>query len=151
MKPERKLIVVDRVMPLVTVAAGAVIAIGALSLMNLDLDQQVTLNNLIGLVTALAAGHIVATGVDGLLSRVVGPYRDRLLNTIESAGRPDYPIDVAIGLEAYLSDLRAGLPLAVEMAGPQGEMPESGQEWADYRLNPYRLDALTEWHDRHSA
>ncbi|MFJ9662850.1 hypothetical protein ACIRPR_33485 [Streptomyces griseoflavus] len=151
MTPEKKLTLLDRTMPLVTLAAGCAIAITTLHLMRLDLDRELTANGLIGLALALALGHAAAVGVDSLLARTVTPYRERLRAAIAQRTAPEYPADVALAMEAYLSDLKAGLPLAVEMAGPEGEMPQTGEQWVDYRLHPYRLDALTEWHDQRAA
>lgn len=51
--------------------------------------------------------------------------------------------DVIRGMQAFIADAKAGLPLALEMAGPQGEMPMDAQEWAEYANDPYRLEELT--------
>lgn len=149
MKPQTKLNILDRTIPLVTLAAGGAVAISSLHAMNVDLDAQVTPLSLIALAAALCAGYLVAASVDSLLFRALGPVRERLLGA--ALGAPEYPVAVADGIESYLSDLKAGLPLAVEMAGPEGEMPSTGDEWIAYRLHPYRLDALHDWHTERAA
>ena len=51
-------------------------------------------------------------------------------------------IDVAAGMTAFVADLLAGDRLAVDMAGPDGEMPFTGEEWAAYPADQYRLDRI---------
>lgn len=150
MKPQTKLTALDRTIPVVTLLSGGAIAMAAMYVLHVDLNQQLTASGLINMAAALGLAYLVALRVDGLLFRVLRPVRERLLVAAQPAP-PQYPVAVAEALEAYLSDLKAGLPLAVEMAGPEGEMPQTGDEWIGYRLHPYRLDALTEWHDQHAA
>lgn len=56
---------------------------------------------------------------------------------------PVDPAAVAAGLRAFAADLECGFPLAVEMAGPQGELPMDSAEWAAYPSDDYRLERLT--------
>ncbi|WP_329114501.1 hypothetical protein [Streptomyces sp. NBC_01353] len=49
---------------------------------------------------------------------------------------------LVVGMTTFLSDLLAGDRLAVDMAGPQGEMPMDAAEWAAYPANPERVDRL---------
>ncbi|MET9376263.1 hypothetical protein ABZX98_19255 [Streptomyces sp. NPDC002992] len=52
------------------------------------------------------------------------------------------PAQIAAGLRAFAADLEAGDALAVDMAGPRGEMPMDGIEWAAYPTGSYRLARL---------
>lgn len=53
-----------------------------------------------------------------------------------------HPADVAAGLTTFAADLVAGDRLALDMAGPDGEMPFTGEDWAAYPTDQYRLDRL---------
>ena len=149
MNAQTKLNVLDRSVPVVTLLSGGAVAIASLYAMRVDVNGQLTLASLLSLASALCLAYLVAMSVDALLWRTLKPVRERLKAADSEV--PQYPVAVADAIEAYLSDLKAGLPLAVEMAGPQGEMPQTGDEWISYRIHPYRLDALTDWHDQHAA
>jgi hypothetical protein len=150
MNPQTKLTALDRTIPVVTLLAGGAVAISSLHAMHVDVNGQLTVGGLLSLASALGLAYLVAVSVDSLLWRALKPVRERLL-TATQPEPPQYPVAVAEAIEAYLDDLKAGLPLAVEMAGPEGEMPQTGDEWISYRIHPYRLDALTEWHTEHAA
>ncbi|MFE7510162.1 hypothetical protein ACFU8I_02875 [Streptomyces sp. NPDC057540] len=49
---------------------------------------------------------------------------------------------VATGLMTFAADLLAGDYLAVESAGPLGEMPFTAEQWAAYPKDPERLARL---------
>ena len=46
------------------------------------------------------------------------------------------------GMAVYITDLLAGDRLAVDMAGPLGELPADAAEWAAYPTSPYRLERI---------
>lgn len=52
------------------------------------------------------------------------------------------PVDVAAGMSVFIADLLAGDRLALDWAGPTGEMPFTAEQWAAYPTDPYRLDRI---------
>lgn len=152
MSASSKLAVLYRAVPLFALLVGLAVAITGMYLLGTDLNEELTLGGLTNVLGILAAAYLVAFWTESLLSKVSTPWRQRLnkeLDAVEDA--VDYPVDVAEGIAAYLDDLRHGLPLAVEMATYPNELPATPREWADYRLNQYRLDALHAWHEKRSA
>jgi hypothetical protein len=133
-------------------AAALTFTIGA----DLDFSKPVTLADLVALGVALAVGYLVAAVVEVLAGKVLRPYMTRLEDQADAEQLaanqvPSESIAVAVSMQTFLADLRDGLPLAVEMAGPKGEMPQDGAEWIAYPNHPYRLEALTEWHTQRAA
>ncbi|MFB7359588.1 hypothetical protein [Streptomyces gardneri] len=56
-----------------------------------------------------------------------------------AAAHPE-PATVAAGMAVFVADLLAGDRLALDLAGPIGEMPFTAQQWAAYPNDPYRLE-----------
>lgn len=129
------------------VASGSAAALATTTAMALDFHKPVTLDDLLGLGVALVVGYLVAIAVEVMAGKVLRPYMTRLEDQADAeqfaANQvPAESIAVAVSIQTFLADLRDGLPLAVEMAGPNGRMPFDGAEWIAYVHSTARAEAL---------
>jgi hypothetical protein len=145
--PTRTLKLLNAAHGVAVVASGAATTIALTHVMGIDFNRPVILNDVLALAVALTVGYLVAAVVEVMAGKVLRPYMTRLEDQADAeqfaANQvPSESIAVAVSIQTFLADLRDGLPLAVEMAGPGGRMPFDGAEWIAYVHSTARAEAL---------